>query len=604
MSSSNETDTVPCYLGIDVGTQGLTALLVECCAVQDETNTPSDNDGNNVDRERSLISPRVVAMGEESYGFVPDLPEGCYEQNPSDWETALVRALEQVTEHTTKHSLVVSVRAICVTGQMHGCVMIGKDGKSIGTARLWCDARNQEEADTLTELFGERVPKRLTAARYLWSLKHQPEASQNCVAITTPAGYIAHRLTSKEESSTPKLVLGVGEASGMFPVRGNAATGECEYRDDWIRVFDDHVQSAIVSSSSSSSETTTRSLADLLPGIRTAGDVRDHTEQGAVLLNPSVLDGWLSEVKSLFACSDKILVAPAEGDQPTALAASLIGEPGMISCSFGTSVVANMVGSRNTGSDSSSSSTAHLQAVDRFNAVNGQPISMVWLRNGTTFLNRMVESYGGDFASLMTQVVEAPTDCGGLLALPFLDDEPGSKVSRGGTAMIVGFDGQRENHQAGNVIKAAILSVMFNLLIGTQQVEAMEETKNDGESNTKKEIVLTGGLTKTPETGQILADVFDRPVRLLEASDEGGAWGAALLAKYYDDCEAQNQRRESERVPPRFDDWLGFLQTIQAKEQQSFVPRVEQVAVYSKMLAKYKKLLQLQPSLDQVMNGP
>lgn len=267
----------------------------------------------------------------------------------------------------------------------------------------------------------------------------------------------------------------------------------------------------------------------------------------------------------------------------------------MISCSFGTSVVANMVGSANSGS-----STAHLQAVDRFNAVNGQPISMVWLRNGTTFLNRMVESYGGDFASLMTQVVEAPTDCGGLLALPFLDDETGSSVSRGGTAMIVGFDGQRENHQAGNIIKASIVSVMFNLLIGTQQVEATE-TKND--DNVKKEIVLTGGLSKTPETGQILADIFDRPVRLLEASDEGGAWGAALLAKYYDDCESRNRAKEGERIPPKFDDWLTFLKTIEAKEQQTFFPRAEQVAIYHKMLTKYKKLLQLQPSLDEVMNG-
>eukprot|EP00536_Pseudo-nitzschia_multiseries_P008528 jgi/Psemu1/198308/e_gw1.217.11.1 len=571
MTASNE--TILCHLGIDVGTQGLTALLVEC--------GPSDNDGTS-----SCISPRIVAMGDGNYGFVPDLPEGCYEQNPSDWENALVRALVQIQEHTAKKSIAVSIRAICVTGQMHGCVMIDNDGRSIGTARLWCDARNQEEADKLTELFGERVPKRLTAARYLWSLKHQPEASRKCFAMTTPAGYIAHRLTSTQESS-PRLLLGVGEASGMFPVRGNAASGECEYRPDWIRAFDNHVESAISSG--------IRSLADLLPTIRTAGDVRDHTGQRAVVLNPFILEGWLSEAKSLFTSSDSILVAPAEGDQPTALAASLIGEPGMISCSFGTSVVANMVGSANSGS-----STAHLQAVDRFNAVNGQPISMVWLRNGTTFLNRMVESYGGDFASLMTQVVEAPTDCGGLLALPFLDDETGSSVSRGGTAMIVGFDGQRENHQAGNIIKASIVSVMFNLLIGTQQVEATE-TKND--DNVKKEIVLTGGLSKTPETGQILADIFDRPVRLLEASDEGGAWGAALLAKYYDDCESRNRAKEGERIPPKFDDWLTFLKTIEAKEQQTFFPRAEQVAIYHKMLTKYKKLLQLQPSLDEVMNG-
>ena len=105
-------------------------------------------------------------------------------------------------------------------------------------------------------------------------------------------------------------------------------------------------------------------------------------------------------------------------------------------------------------------------------------------------------------------------------------------MKRGGTALIVGFNSSNNNN--GNVIKATLISVMFNLLLGTKQVEeaSTEEDEEEVKDATKKEIVLTGGLTKTPQTGQILADIFDRPVRLLEAADEGGAWGAALLAKY------------------------------------------------------------------------
>ena len=140
---------------------------------------------------------------------------------------------------------------------------------------------------------------------------------------------------------------------------------------------------------------------------------------------------------------------------------------------------------------------------------------------------------------------------------------------------------------------------MFNLYLGTQQVEQAEAESSsaDDEKGLKREIVLTGGLTKTPETGQILADIFDRPVRLLEAADEGGAWGAALLAKYAGD----SQRPAS--APPRPDDWLDFLLTIEAKEQQSFLPNKENVQIYHTMLQKYKKLLELQPQLDNVMNG-
>lgn len=573
---------IPCYIGIDVGTQGLTALLVE-------SSTPTG--------ENEKSSLKVLAVGEGSYGFVPDLPDGCYEHDPVEWEMALVQALKTIQESGVALDTI-DIRAICVTGQMHGCVMVDKNGKNIGTARLWCDARNQEEADTLSELFGDRMPKRLTAARYLWSLKHEPEKTEECVAITTPAGYIAHKLTTivTADGQLSPLLLGVGEASGMFPVTDGVSG--CAYRADWIQAFDDHVRETF-----SSSRSHLPTLESLLPKIRTAGDLRNiDANKGAVVLNPCILesDGWLYEARKLFSCcSDSgILVAPAEGDQPTALAASLIGQPGMISCSFGTSVVANMVGKNS----SSTNEWKSMAAVDRFNAVNGLPISMVWLRNGTTYLNRMVESYGGDFETLLKQAVEAPTNCGGLLALPFLDDEPGLDVKQGGTAMIVGFNSnssdEHGNHRAGNVIKAAMVSVMFNLFLGTQQVEEAEA--DGGDETDKKEIVLTGGLTKTPETGQILANIFDRPVKLLEAADEGGAWGAALLAKYYDD---RHQHREQGTVP-HSEDWLAFLNTVEAKEQQAFYPQSEHVETYRSMLGKYKKLLELQPQLDQVMNGP
>ena len=127
-----------------------------------------------------------------------------------------------------------------------------------------------------------------------------------------------------------------------------------------------------------------------------------------------------------------IPVAPAEGDQPAALAGSLIGAPGMVSMSFGTSVVANSVGDR--------AFQGIARGIDHFCAPDGRPINMVWLRNGTTAMNTVVEMFGkvngsgrGDgFAAVMPQVLAAPDDCGGLLALPFMDDEPGLGVSRGG----------------------------------------------------------------------------------------------------------------------------------------------------------------------------
>ena len=161
---------------------------------------------------------------------------------------------------------------------------------------------------------------------------------------------------------------------------------------------------------------------------------------------------------------------------------------------------------------------------------------------------------------------------------------------------------------AGNVVKASLVSVMYNLYLGCQKVEALEARSNDTNnsddtSSSPKEIVLTGGLAKTPATGQILANIFDRPVRLLEAADEGGAWGASLLAKYCYDCGCQSRNSMEEQLPPHPNDWLAFLDTIEVQEQQTFSPQSSEVGVYRSMLEKYKMLLKLQPQLDKIVNG-
>jgi xylulokinase len=131
---------VSCYLGIDVGTQGLTALLIESQSPSSSASASSS--------ASSSSSLNVIAIGEGSYDFVPDLEDGCYEQEPSDWDYALVKALKKIQNDVNVAGIITNIKSICVTGQMHGCVMIDNNGNSIGTARLWCDSRNQEEVRT------------------------------------------------------------------------------------------------------------------------------------------------------------------------------------------------------------------------------------------------------------------------------------------------------------------------------------------------------------------------------------------------------------------------------------------------------------------------
>ena len=193
----------------------------------------------------------------------------------------------------------------------------------------------------------------------------------------------------------------------------------------------------------------------------------------------------------------------------------------------------------------------------------------------------MVESYGGDFKEIMPEVLESTPDCGGLLALPFMDDEPGLHVQKGGTSLMIGWN--PTNAKPGNVCKAALMSTIFNLRkgLGTLQTKGVATT----------ELILTGGLTKTPACGQILADVFGLKVRLLEGScaEEGCSWGAAVLAKY---------RYEQNDL-----DWPNFLESIPTPPAQSvFPPDPETKAVYQQVYDRYEKLLELQPQLQTVVS--
>ena len=491
------------YLGIDAGTQGLSVILTD-------------------------ENLQVIGMGEGGYDMVPDLEEGCYEQSPSDWESALVEAMSQLRDRVGQFS----VKAIGISGQMHGEVLADESGSSLGPVRLWCDARNEAEGNELTERFDVKMPKRITAARWLWTIRNQPDKAQQAAHVTTPAGWLAHRLTGQWN-------LGVGDAAGMFPIDQKTLG----YDESLLAKFDELVGDSQLTP-----------LKELLPTPLVAGqDAGTLNETGANLLG----------------LAEGIPVAPAEGDQPAALAGSLIGDAGMVSCSFGTSVCANSVGDRSFEGVS--------QAVDHFCAPDGKPINMVWLRNGTTYMNCIVEMFGNmlsddenPFAKVMPDVLNAPADCNGVLALPFMDDEPGLGVSQGGSAMLYGLNSN--NATPGNCVKAALLATIFNLRLGSEVLDA--------QGFPRTELVLTGGLTKTPELGQILADAMNTKVTLLASSEEGTAWGAALMAKF-----------RQTKIDGVELSWAEFLKQQASVKSREFLPNQVNAQVLDSCFDKYKQLI-------------
>ena len=528
-----------CYhLGIDCGTQGLSVVLC---------------DG-------SVPSHRVLAVGEGSYDMLPVSPTAdqshgqICEQNPSDWIDALRSAmvdLGQKMSSSSSSSWEDGIASVGITGQMHGETLLSSSGEVLRPARLWCDGRNAAEGDELTALFGVKVPKRCTIARFLWTLRNQPDVAEQTRHITTPAGYISHRLTGQH-------LLGVGEASGMFPI----SQSTLDYDGDMIAKFD-----ALVGKEFGK----TTSILDYLPQVRRAGmDGGTLTAEGAAILG-------LSEG---IANRNAIPVAPAEGDQVAALAGSLIADPGQVSCSFGTSVCANSVGDRPFQGVSA--------AVDHFCAADGRPINMVWLVNGTTFMNTTVEMFGSatgmsrsdSFAAIMPKVLEAPPDCGGLLGLPFMHDEPGLNVTKAGSSGLYGLNAT--NATAGNAVKAALLSVMFNLQLGSDVLT--------DQGYPRTELILSGGVTKTPGLGQVLADVFNAKVTLFDSAEEGTAWGAALMGAY------RHSLLQSNSIGAGGNDghesWSDYLARVDKGEANvQYLPDLSRHEAYNEVYERYKQLV-------------
>ncbi|MFM7249661.1 MAG: FGGY family carbohydrate kinase [Planctomycetaceae bacterium] len=504
------------FLGIDAGTQGLTVIATDAAL-------------------------RILATGEARYEMVPGLGPECYEQRPDDWERALREAAAAM--RAGAGGAATAVDAIGIAGQMHGEVLADASGAVLAPARLWCDGRNEEEAALLTERLGVKMPKRITAARFLWTVRHRPELARRAASLTTPAGWIARRLTGGH-------VLGIGDAAGMFPI--DQAT--LDYDRRLLAEYD-----RIVAAEPGGPFP---GLADLLPQVARAGeDAGALDRHGAALLG----------------LPEGTPVAAAEGDQPAALAGSLIGTAGQVSMSFGTSVVSNSVGDRPF--------RGIARAVDHFCAPDGKPINMVWIRNGTTPMNTVVGMFGlagagegGDaFATIMPMVLAAPDDCGGLLALPFMDDEPGVGVARGGTALVMGLN--ERNATPGNVARAMLLATVFNLRSGSDILAAQGYPRH--------EIVLSGGITKTPGLAQVLADAFGTPVTLLAGATEGTAWGAALLAAF-----------RAARLAGDGRVWPAFLAGFATGTPARYAPRTASVATLDALYARYLRLRAAHGALD------
>ena len=388
------------------------------------------------------------------------------------------------------------VGAIGFSAMMHGYMAFDKAGNLLVPFRTWRNNITEEASEKLTDLFGFHIPQRWTIAHlYQAILNGEPHVADIDYVITL-AGYIQWKMTGER-------VVGVGEASGIFPIDSETNT----YFADMIVKFDEAVADKAYS----------WKALDVLPHVLTAGDNAGVlTKEGAALLDMS---GNLEAGISL---------CPPEGDAGTGMAATNSVRVRTGNVSAGTSVFAMIVLEKNL--------SKVYPEIDMVTTPSGHPVAMVHCQNCTSDLNAWVnlfrefaQTFGMEistndlFGKLYNKALEGDADCGGLLAYNYFSGEHVTGFNEGRPVFARTPDAK---FNLANFMRVNLFTSLGALKVGLDILMKEEHVQVD-------QILGHGGLFKTKGVGQkILAGAIDAPVSVMETAGEGGAWGIALLASY------------------------------------------------------------------------
>jgi len=391
-----------------------------------------------------------------------------------------------------------SIGAIGFSGMMHGYLALTKTGELLVPFRTWRNTTTGQAAEHLTELFQFNIPQRWSIAHLYQAILNKEPHVQNIGQLTTLAGYVHWKLTGQK-------VMGVGEASGMFPVtfQNNAYN----YDQSMLERFNQRVLA----------EKLPWKLKELLPKVLVAGEAAGNlTEAGAKLIDPT---GQLHA---------GIPLCPPEGDAGTGMIAtnSIAERTGNVSA--GTSVFAMIVLEKGL--------SKVYPEIDMVTTPAGKLVAMVHSNNCTSDLNAWVEIFneftqalGLDidqnklFETLYRQALLGDADGGGLLAYNYLSGEHITHLEEGCPLFV---RTPTSHFSLANFMRTHLFSSLGALRIGLDILFEDEQVKIE-------QILGHGGFFKTPEVGQkIMAAAMNVPVSVMETAGEGGAWGIALLSAY------------------------------------------------------------------------
>ena len=432
------------FLGLDLGTSGIRALL-------------SDDDG------------AVIGVADAPLGVAHPRP-GWSEQDPADWIAALRRALAGLGRDHPQ--ALAATRAIGLSGQMHGAVLVDAAGAVLRPCILWNDTRAAAEAATLDagagirEISGNIVFPGFTAPKLAWVARHEPEIFAQIARVLLPKDYLRLWLTGE-------AVTEMSDAAGT----------------SWLDVARRDWSAALLAAGGMRADQMPR----LIEGTQVSGRLRP-------------------EVQREFGFTQAAIVAGGAADNAAAACGAGCVRAGQGFVSLGTSGV--LLAARD------SFAPAPASGVHTFcHALPGRWYQMGVILAATDALNwlaRLLDTAPADLARAMPDRIAGPAP---LLFLPYLS---GERTPHNDATIRGAFAGLDIGHGRAEMVQAVMEGVGFALADCAQALQATGARLDS--------VLALGGGTRSRFWVETLASILGLPLRVPADGDYGAALGAVRLA--------------------------------------------------------------------------
>lgn len=444
-----------------------------------------------------LIDDRAHPLANGSFAWENQLIDGIWSYPQEQIIPGLQACYASLAKDVeTKYGVkLTKAKALGISGMMHGYMAFDDKDNLLVPFRTWRNTITKEAASKLTDLFGFNIPERWSIAHlYQAILKKEPHV-KNISHISTLTVYIQYLLTGKR-------AIGIGEASGMFPIAPDGTS----FDKKMLAQFQDLIKD----------EGFAWNIGDILPTIKKAGEIAGTlTKEGAKLLDPS---GNLEA---------GIPLCPPEGDAQTGMAATNSIAPKTGNVSAGTSVFAMVVLEKPL-------STLHRE-IDVVTTPEGKPTAMVHANNCCGELDNWVSlfdeaikvtgntvSKGDLYKSLYEASLKGDENVGNLEACNYLSGESITSIDNGQAMFLHKFN---DKMNLANFMRAQLFSALATLRLGMDILdkEGVQIQRMSGQ----------GGFFTVRSVGpKVMAAALRTNIDLMQTAGEGGPWGMAILASY------------------------------------------------------------------------